>query len=242
MTRHILKKRFLTPAVAALLSITVTVTEVAANTAGLFDFTDLVTDAYRELSGFINDAIADEFDPDIAALLQGTVNNARGVLGLADPNQLVKGIEDDLSTLPQADITQAVPGSTITRTARDLNRKLTTQQAATLLSQDGQQQTQDKLDDVAATVAQTEQHASNALAAISTQAAIKEMAQMHSRSTELLGAVHTELLQGRQDTAVQSLALADISASLDQQLTVSELQRRGDVLTGLELAAFARLF
>lgn len=241
MPKHFTKKHLLSSVVAVLMT-TMTVTEVAANAAGLFDFTDLVTDAYQDLSGLINDTIATEFEPEVAVLLQGTVNNARGVLGLADPTVLEQGIEDRLDSLPQPDIIQPVPGSEASLMTRDLNRKLTEQQAAALLSQEGQQQTQTKLEDIAAVVQLTEDHANSAQVAISTQAAIKEMAQMHSRSTELLGAVHTEILQGRQDSAIQSLALADISASIDQQLTIDGLQRRGDVLTGLELAAFARLF
>lgn len=231
-----------TKVIPVLIAGTVSLTQVAAAAADRVDFNALIQDAYRQLSGILNEEIASDYDPEVAAIVQGTVNNALGVLGFPAPYQVTEDLENRLAALPQPDITEPVPASQEAFVRRDLNRDLLRQQIDTVLGEDGQITIDDKTEDIAQIVSESQQHAERAETAISTQASIKQMAQQQARSAELLGALHTETIQSRQDTAAQSLALVDISESLDQQLTTRQAERRGEVISGLEQAAVSRLF
>ena len=226
----------------ALMAGTLALTQVAANAAALFEFTGLLNQTFQDLTGLLNDEIAEHYEPDVARLIQGTVNSAVGVLGFPAPYATAQGLEAQFSTLPQSEITLPVPASDIDSVQRELNRDLLRQHTETIIGQAGQEAALQRTEDVEALVLQTQGHADTAMTAISTQAAIKEMAQLQARSAELLGALHTETLQSRQDTATQSLAIADISESLDQQLIGRSLERRGEAVTTLRQAAAARLF
>ncbi|NEQ47555.1 MAG: hypothetical protein F6K00_30030 [Leptolyngbya sp. SIOISBB] len=228
--------------IPALVAGTVFVTQPAADAAGLFEFTSLLNQAFQNLSAILNEEIAEQYDPEVARLIQVTVNDAVGVLGLPAPYDTAQNLEAAFSELPQTDITLPVPVSEVQAIQRNVNRALVRQQSNSLLGQDGQEAALQRTEDIGTLVQQTQQHADTALSAISTQAVIKEMTQQQARSAELLGALHTETLQSRQDTATQSLALADISESLDQQLTGRALERRGEAITSLRQAAAARLF
>ena len=207
-----------------------------------FDLSRVLGQAYRQLEQALSETIADNFEADTAGLLQEVIGRATGVLGFPSPAALARELEGELAALPQPDVTQPVPVAESGALSRDLNRLLLREQIETVLGQDGQRLAQEKVETTASAVATTEQLAWQADAAISTQAAIKAMALQQAQSTALMGAVHTELLQSRQDTAAQSLALQDISASLDQQLTTQQAERRGEAITGLQQAAAARLF
>jgi hypothetical protein len=228
--------------IPALVAGTLALSQAATHAATLFEFTGLLNQAFQDLTGLLNDEIAEHYDPDVARLIQGTVNSAVGVLGFPAPYDTAQGLEAQISTLPQAEITIPVPASEVGFVQRDVNRDLLRQQTDTVLGQTGQEAALQRTEDVETLVLQTQVHADTAMTAISTQAAIKEMAQQQARSVELLGALHTETLQSRQDTATQSLAIADISESLDQQLTGRALERRGEAMTTLRQAAAARLF
>ncbi|MEM8648344.1 MAG: hypothetical protein AAGF86_18675 [Pseudomonadota bacterium] len=228
--------------IPALVAGTLAATQFAAHAADFFDLTDLLQDVYRELTGHVNKAIAEDYDPEVASLIQGAVNTTVGTLGFTAPYEMAQELDRRFTVLPQSDVTEPVPASQASAVVRNVNRDLLRQQIETVLGQDGQQTAEEITEDVTAAVDQTQQHAETAQSAISTQAAIKEMAQQAAISAELLGALHTETLQGRQDTAAQSLALADISESLDQQLTGKQLERRNEAVMGLQQAAAARLF
>lgn len=201
-----------------------------------------VSDVYRRATNVLNKNIADNFETDTANLLQNIIGNAVGVLGFPSPIAISEQLEGELAGLPQADITKPVPMAESGTINRELNRVLIGEQIAAVLGEDGQRISREKAETTAAVVLTNEQLAVQANTALSTQAVMKAMAQQQARSTALMGAVHTELLQSRQDTAAQSLALTDISATLDQQLTTQQAERRGEAITGLQQAAAAGLF
>lgn len=211
---------------------------------------DIVVDTYRDVyanvSGYLNDQlnelIADTLPPELAPALQGIVANATGILGFPAPGELARQLEEELGSLPQNDITESVPSATLSGIERELHRTMLYQQVETVLGIDGQGLTRDKVNAVGSMVQQNAQLAAAAQGAVSTQEAIKAIAQQEAQNSALLSTLHTELLQNRQDTAAQSLALMSVSESLDQQLSNKQLERRGEVFTSLQQAALARLF
>lgn len=207
---------------------------------GSWGYTGLVQQAQADLRRVITSKIQEAIDPDLAPILQSAIERAIGAQGVLDPSELAKRIEQELSTLPQTDITEPVPSSKAVE--RQANSLVVEQQIEAVLGQAGQERTQQKAELSTAAVEQSRQLANTAQAAVSTQEAIKAMALQQANSSDLLGAMHQELLQSRQDSAVQSLSLNDIAETLDQERTARQAERRGDAITGLEQAAAARLF
>ncbi len=205
-----------------------------------WDYSRMVTTAQQDLRRVVNSSIDKYISPELAPVFRQSVNDAIGTLGIASPQQTAENIEDELVNLPQGDITQAAPSAAqITRRA---NHLLIDQQIEAVLGQEGQSIAQQKLDTAAVSVNQTRQLASTAQVAVSTQDAIKAMAQQQANTSDLLGSMHLELLQSRQDTATQSLALNDIAETLDQETLMRQAERRSEAIAGFEQAAAARLF
>jgi hypothetical protein len=139
--------------------------------------------------------------------------------------------------LAQSDTVQAAA-----ETANEIDRQLTRAQVDAVLSQSGQAATRDKITWMENTIGQVQQHADSAQVAVSTQDAIKAMAQQNARQSEVLGAVQSELLQSRQDTQLTNLNLANISQNLDQEARARRLQDLGSALDTLQISSQARLF
>ncbi|MDB9526958.1 hypothetical protein PN498_13240 [Oscillatoria sp. CS-180] len=228
--------------IPAFIAGTLCLTQTAASAAGLVDFTGHFNNAFQDLLHVLEDTIAEEYSPQIAGLMQKAVNQAVGVFGYPAPYTVAESIEEQLGELPQPDVTQPVPMSETADMEQTFNRDLLSQQIETVLGKSGQDAAAQRTEGVESLISQTQSHADRAQAAVSTQAAIKEMVQLQADSAALLGTLHRETLQSRQDTAAQSLAVVDISESLDQQRDIHRLERRGEVLTSLEQAAAARLF
>lgn len=199
-------------------------------------------DVYTDAAAFLNGLITDAYGPELGPVFQDITNNALGVLGIPSPAELARNLEEELRSLPQGDITETAPAATAPSIQRDINRSVLSQQINAVLGKDGQAVTQNKANAVASMVQQNAQLAVTAQQAVSTQDAIKAMAQQEAQNTALLSTLHTELQQNRQDTAAQSLALISVSESLDQQLNTQQLERRSEVFADLEQAALARLF
>ena len=206
------------------------------------EFVSYFQESYSELQTVLRQTVADEFTPETAAMVQGTIDSALGTLGYPDPQQLRQGILRRLEATPPGDLTTPVPVTQTGPLTRDLNRQLLHSQAAAVLGRDGQIATQEKADQIAESVAVSQQEAAAAQAAISTQQAIKHMTEQHALNTELLGALQNELMQTRSEAMGSALTLADISETLDEQTRYAYNQRRVEALTSLSLAATARLF
>ena len=232
----------ITPVITGVITGLLLSTQWAAHAAGLIDLDGYFQNAWGQFNSLLHEAISENYDPEVAALLQRSVNQALGTLGIPDPTQVALDLDRRLIGLPPGDITQPVPITRAAIVARDFNRELLRQQATTVLGQGGQQATQARAQQIANTVWQSQAHADAALAAISTQETIKQMAQLQARQTDLLGGLHSDLMQSRQDAAIHALALADISETLDQQWQAEQLERRAEVVNSLQQAALARLF
>jgi len=174
--------------------------------------------------------------------LEGVIQNTLGDLGLVDPNQVRSAIAEELTTILERDLVQSDSLYASLETANEVDRQLTRAQVDAVLGQSGQAATRDKITWIEDTIGQVQQHADSAQTAVSTQAAIKQMAQQNARQSEILGAVQSELLQSRQDAQLTNLNLANMSQNLDQEARARRLQELGNALDTLQISAQARLF
>lgn len=173
--------------------------------------------------------------------LEGVIQNALGDLGLVDPNRVRSEISTELATILEGDLAQSDSIYAGLETANEVDRQLTRAQVDAVLGQGGQAATRDKITWIEDTIGQVQQHADTAQTVVSTQAAIKQMAQQNARQSEILGAVQSELLQSRQDAQLTNLNLANMSQNLDQEARARRLQELGNALDTLQISAQARL-
>ena len=174
--------------------------------------------------------------------LEGVILNAVGDVGLIDPNQMRSDIADELVQTLVGDLVKSDSIYAGLEMANEVDRQLTRLQIDTVLSQDGQATFSNKIRWLESTVGQVQQRADSAQVAISTQDAIKQMAQQNALETQVLGALQSELLQSRQDTQLTNLNLSNISQSLDQESRARRLQGLGNALDTLQISSQARLF
>jgi len=207
-------------------------------------FTDIFgifRQAFETSKTYIEQALSGLLTP-LPGDLEGVIQNTLGDLGLVDPNQVRSAIAEELTTILERDLVQSDSLYASLETANEVDRQLTRAQVDAVLGQSGQATTRDKITWIEDTIGQVQQHADSAQTAVSTQAAIKQMAQQNARQSEILGAVQSELLQSRQDAQLTNLNLANMSQNLDQEARARRLQSLGNALDTLQISAQARLF
>ena len=207
-------------------------------------FTDIFSifrQAFETSKTDIAQTISDLLAP-LPGDLEGVVQNALGDLGLVDPNRARSAISEELTSILAGDLAQSDRIYAGLETANEIDRQLTRAQVDAVLGQSGQAATRNKITWIEDTIGQVQQHADSAQIAVSTQAAIKQMAQQNARQSEILGAVQSELLQSRQDAQLTNLNLANMSQNLDQEARARRLQALGNALDTLQISAQARLF
>ena len=207
-------------------------------------FTDIFgifRQAFETSKTYIEQTISGLLTP-LPGDLEGVIQNTLGDLGLVDPNQVRSAIAEELTTILERDLVQSDSLYASLETANEVDRQLTRAQVDAVLGQSGQATTRDKITWIEDTIGQVQQHADSAQTAVSTQAAIKQMAQQNARQSEILGAVQSELLQSRQDAQLTNLNLANMSQNLDQEARARRLQELGNALDTLQISAQARLF
>lgn len=233
-------------AVVPILAATVFTAPIRATSAAQVDTTvdgifNLFRQAYDDVHAYIEQTIQDVVTA-LPGELDNALNDALGELGWVDPNQIRAEIAEQLATPIDGDLAQSDPVYAAVETANEIDRQLTRAQVDAMLSQDGQANTQNKLTWMETTIDQIQQHADAAQAAVSTQDAIKQMAQQTALQSDVLGAVQAELLQSRQDAQLTNLNLANLSHTLDQETRARRLQDLGSALDTLQISSQARLF
>ncbi|WOD39874.1 hypothetical protein [Nodosilinea sp. E11] len=233
-------------ALIPILATTLLVAPVRPTAASQVDttFTDIFgifRQAFETSKTYIEQTISGLLTP-LPGDLDGVIQNALGDLGLVDPNRVRSEISTELATILEGDLAQSDSIYAGIETANEVDRQLTRAQVDAVLGQTGQAATRDKITWIEGTIGQVQQHADSAQTAVSTQAAIKQMAQQNARQSEILGAVQSELLQSRQDAQLTNLNLANMSQNLDQEARARRLQELGNALDTLQISAQARLF
>ncbi|MGG6242616.1 hypothetical protein C7293_11010 [filamentous cyanobacterium CCT1] len=207
-------------------------------------FTDIFSifrQAFETSKTYIEQTLSGLLTP-LPGDLEAVIQNALGDLGLVDPNRVRSAIAEELTTILAGDLAQSDRIYAGLETANEVDRQLTRAQVDAVLGQTGQAATRDKITWIEDTIGQVQQHADSAQTAVSTQAAIKQMAQQNARQSEILGAVQSELLQSRQDAQLTNLNLTNMSQNLDQEARARRLQELGNALDTLQISAQARLF
>jgi hypothetical protein len=207
-------------------------------------FTDLFSifqQAFEDARAYLEDLLSGtlaHFPGD----LDGIIMNAVGNLGLVDPNQVRSDIAEELVSTLVGDLAHSDGIYAGVEMANEVDRQLTRTQINTVLGQEGQDTFSTKITWLEDTLAQVQQQADSAQVAISTQDAIKHMAQQNAMETQVLGVLQSELLQARQDSQLTNLNLSNISQSLDQQTRARRLQEMGSAMETLQITSQARLF
>ncbi|MGK7878128.1 MAG: hypothetical protein AB4426_33925 [Xenococcaceae cyanobacterium] len=179
---------------------------------------------------------------DIAGAFETVFNEAIGPLGYGDPNRLRnQTIEEAMSSI-DGDIAQYDPIYQGDEAASELDRQQTRAQINTILGQEGQQVTKDKLDWVSETVDRIQEQAIAADNALSTQDAVKALTEITADQAGLTASLQSELIQARQDTQFTNLNLARISENLDSEANIRRRERLGEAVRTLRFGTRARLF
>lgn len=207
---------------------------------GFDAFTALINAGFNELDSLFTELIDDTFG-DNAPEIHAAVQEAQGALGLPDPIEVEERIQAELEYQIGGVLSLDPDNQTIDYT-HGVDRGATRAQAGSILSQNGQQRVVERMQQVALTTQEIGFHADNAQVAISTQAAIKEIAQQNARQAELLGTVELELINSRVDTQLGNLTMVNISETLDQERRHRLSQQQATVQTLQTLAVMAELF
>jgi len=203
---------------------------------------ELFSDTYGEAKVYLDSLITETFGED-APVIQSAVNEALGVLEITDPliveEQIKEGVlnsdkEFDLSKPPAV-----VQASSI---GKEVDRQRLRSHVASVIGQEGQAAIQTKMEQISITLEETQELGYAAEDAISTQEAIKKIAQQNVKNTELLGALQTEVINSRIDTQFEAEVLGNISQTLDEERTVRQNLELAGVATALSLAAQSTLF
>jgi hypothetical protein len=207
----------------------------------LDDIFGIFRQAFEDAKAYIERTVSDRLGS-LPGGMDVVIKNALGDLGLIDPNRARSDIATELANTLKGDLSQSDGIQAGIETANEVDRQLTRAQVDSVLSRTGQAATRDKITWIENTIGQVQQHADSAQAAVSTQDAIKQMAQQNARQSEVLGAIQSELLQSRQDAQLANLNLTNISQSLDQETRARRLQQMGNAIDTLQISAQARLF
>ncbi|MEO0488012.1 MAG: hypothetical protein AAFZ49_00465 [Cyanobacteria bacterium J06659_2] len=240
-----MKPRFrlaLVPILAATFLITSNQPAAASQVDTTFDdIFGIFRQAFEDAQAYIEQTLTDLTET-LPGDMDGVIDNALGDLGLVDPNQVRSDIATELATTLEGDLAQVDGIQAAIETANEVDRHLTRAQVDAVLGQEGQAATRDKITWIEDTIGQVQHHADSAQAAVSTQDAIKQMAQQNARQSEVLGAVQSELLQSRQDAQLTNLNLSNVSQNLDQETRARRLRELGSAMDTLQISAQARLF
>ena len=234
-----------TPFISALLAATLLLAPAtpAAATEGSFfgDILGLFRQTFEDGVTQLQHTLDQRLGP-LQPFIQPAIEGALGELGLIDPSQTRQSVAEQVVIRNLGDIAQSDPIFQAQQLANEVDRQLTRSRISTVLSSEGQSNLNHQIDWVEQTIGRVHQEAGAAQVAVSTQEAIKAMAQQNAAQAEVLGAIQTELLQAQQDAQLSNLNLTNISQSLDRESAARRLQDRSGAIDTLRISAQARLF
>ena len=238
------KKQIITAVVASSLLWGISSTPAKAVTLDFLENTPLsnlleqVQRFINEAENYITQAIADKIKPLEQALnedLASAINEAKGVLGLPDPIATRKGVEETL-----AQTSSAV--NPLERATNEVDRQVTRASAAAVLSQQGQQQTQEEIAATKQSVDAVQQQAQQAAQEVVTQNVMKRIAQQNVQISGTLGALRKDSLQTAQRQELANINLTNISRSIDGQNQARSNEVVGAGIETLRITSQAKLF
>lgn len=204
---------------------------------GLFDqITQQLQALIQGVQTYMNQVIAQQIEP-LGEDLQSAVSSVMGDLGIPDPIAARENIK--VAT------TGTFAGDSATESrvlANEVDRQVTRATAASVLSAQGQQRTLQDLQRTQQTVEDIQQKAQQAQAAVSTQDVLKASTQQTAKMAEIMGSLHADNVQARQDAQNTNMNLTNISSSLDEANRTKQRESMGDAYSTLRVSSQAGLF
>ncbi len=198
-------------------------------------FSSIVSDLQSEV-GEIQTWASDEINSawaDIKENASAAIDSSIGQLGAPDPiasaDQLKDSLKDDYS-YPVAQ-----------EKAQKLSRDLALASVASVVSEKGQQQTQEKIDTTAQIAQKASDIASQAQNMDASQNVLKAIAAQNGLIVSMLAEQRTDSLLARQDNAYSNLMLTQVAEHLDSQRQKENSQEDGRLSLVHEVVLNARL-
>lgn len=204
-----MKKKILIPSIVGCL---IAVAVPALGFGGL-SITDVVNQAYTDLFRIGQEEIAEVVGDDFAQfdILDG-VNPLTGTIETLESREAL------IKAHNPADIIDDTPGSREGRElANILDQAAARQRAEPIIGEAGQRILQDKLTHSSDALARIQAATDATFKATSTQESIKYLSQLNLETAELLAAMRLEVMDARVDSQYQSLNVANLSETLDEE-------------------------
>ncbi|WP_414756433.1 hypothetical protein [Anabaena sp. CCY 9910] len=198
-------------------------------------FSSIVSDFQTEISKIQNDAkekiniswVGIKTDA-IAA-----IDSSIGQLGAPDPIASADKLKDSLKDDYSYPVAQ--------ENAQELERQLTLASVSSVVSKDGQQQTQEKIDTTAQIAQQAKSIADEAQNMDASQNVLKAIAAQNALVVSMLAQQRTDSLSARQDSAYSNLMLTQVAEHLDSQRKKENSEEDGRLSLVHEVILNARL-
>ncbi|ABA24731.1 conserved hypothetical protein (plasmid) [Trichormus variabilis ATCC 29413] len=198
-------------------------------------FSSIVSDFQTEISKIQDDA-KEKINISWAGIKTdaiAAIDSSIGQLGAPDPiasaDQLKDSLKDDYS-YPVAQ-----------QNAQQLERQLTLASVSSIVSKDGQQQTQEKIDTTAQIAQQAKSIADEAQNMDASQNVLKAIAAQNGLIVSMLAEQRTDSLSARQDNAYSNLMLTQVAEHLDSERKKENSQEDGRLSLVHEIVLNARL-
>jgi hypothetical protein len=198
-------------------------------------FSSIVSDFQTEISKIQDDA-KEKINTSWAGIKTdaiAAIDSSIGQLGAPDPiasaDQLKDSLKDDYSY------------AVAQQNAQQLERQLTLASVSSIVSKDGQQQTQEKIDTTAQIAQQAKSIADQAQNMDASQNVLKAIAAQNGLIVSMLAEQRTDSLSARQDNAYSNLMLTQVAEHLDSERKKENFQEDGRLSLVHEIVLNARL-
>lgn len=206
------------------------------------ELSELFFDTYQEAKSYLDGLIAQTYGKE-APFVQEALDEALGVLGLSDPLIAEEQISEGVIAAERVfDLNQPPAVVRAAAVVKEVDRQRLRSHVGSVIGQEGQVAIQTKMDRVEVALQETQELGFLAEDAFSTQEAIKKMARQNVKNAELLGALQTEVINGRIDSQFEAEVLANISQTLDEEQKARFNRDLARVMARLRSASEATLF
>ncbi|MBD2254663.1 hypothetical protein [Nostoc parmelioides] len=198
-------------------------------------FSSIVSDFQTELSKIQNDA-KEKINISWAGIKTdaiAAIDSSIGQLGAPDPIASADKLKDSLKDDYSYPVAQ--------ENAQELERQLTLASVSSVVSKDGQQQTQEKIDTTAQIAQQAKSIADEAQNMDASQNVLKAIAAQNALVVSMLAQQRTDSLSARQDSAYSNLMLTQVAEHLDSQRKKENSEEDGRLSLVHEVILNARL-
>lgn len=198
-------------------------------------FSSIVSDFQTELSKIQDDA-KEKINTSWAGIKTdaiAAIDSSIGQLGAPDPIASADELKDSLKDDYSYPVAQ--------ENAQQLERQLTLASVSSIVSKDGQQQTQSKIDTTAQIAQQAQDIADRAQNMDASQNVLKAIAAQNGLIVSMLAEQRTDSLSARQDNAYSNLMLTQVAEHLDSERKKENFQEDGRLSLVHEIVLNARL-